>query len=177
MPILVTGAAGFIASTVSRLLLEEGKEVVAVDNLNNAYDPRLKHHRLEALRQHDNFTFHELDLEDRDSLKKVFADNEFEAVLNLAARAGVRYSMENPYVYMTTNGMGTLNILELMREFGVKKHVLASTSSLYAGQPMPYVETAPVNSPISPYAASKKAPLPLPLQNTAAQIIPESFFL
>lgn len=157
MPILVTGAAGFIASTVSRILLEEGKDVVAVDNLNTAYDPRLKHHRLEALRQHDNFTFHEIDLENLEALKKVFAENEFEAVLNLAARAGVRYSMENPYVYMTTNGMGTLNVLELMREFRVKKHVLASTSSLYAGQPMPYVETAPVNSPISPYAASKKS--------------------
>lgn len=157
MAILVTGAAGFIASQVSAQLLDAGQQVIAVDNLNDAYDQRLKHHRLEKLKSRDGFTFHHLDLENRDGLKEVFAANEFESVLNLAARAGVRYSMENPYVYLSTNAMGTLNVLELMREFGVKKHVLASTSSLYAGQPMPYVETAPVNTPISPYAASKKA--------------------
>lgn len=155
--VFVTGAAGFIASRVCELLLDGGFEVVAVDNLNDAYDPRLKRHRLEGLSRREGFRFHELDIEDRASLRAVFASGEFGAVLNLAARAGVRYSMENPYVYLRTNAMGTLNVLELMREFGVKKHVLASTSSLYAGQPMPYVETAPVNEPISPYAASKKA--------------------
>ena len=154
---LVTGAAGFIASKVAELLLEEGKEVVGVDNLNDAYDTRLKTHRLDALKKRDGFQFHHLDLENIDDVRKVFQENEVDAVLNLAARAGVRYSMENPFVYLSTNGVGTLNILELMREFGVKKQVLASTSSLYAGQPMPYVETAPVNSPISPYAASKKS--------------------
>ncbi len=157
MPILITGAAGFIASTVAQILLDEGKEIVGVDNLNRAYDPRLKHHRLEPLLGHKCFTFHELDIENLEALREVFRANQFDAVLNLAARAGVRYSMENPFVYLSTNGMGTLNVLELMREFGVKKHVLASTSSLYAGQPMPYVESAPVNSPISPYAASKKS--------------------
>ena len=157
MPILVTGAAGFIASKVAAQLLDQGQEVVAVDNINDAYDQRLKYHRLDHLKGREGFTFHHLDLEDLEGLRAVFAANEFESVLNLAARAGVRYSMENPYVYLSTNGMGTLNILELMREFGVKKQVLASTSSLYAGQPMPYVETAPVNTPISPYAASKKA--------------------
>jgi nucleoside-diphosphate-sugar epimerase len=160
--ILVTGAAGFIASRVCALLMEEGHEVVGVDCVNDAYDQRLKEHRLEGLRQRPGFTFHRIDISDLAALRGVFAEAAgsgvpFAAVLNLAARAGVRYSMENPFVYLTANAMGTLNVLELMREFGVRKHVLASTSSLYAGQPMPYLETAPVNEPISPYAASKKA--------------------
>ena len=155
--ILVTGAAGFIAARVCELLLEQGFEVVGVDNVNDAYDPQLKRHRLAGLQKHKTFVLRELDIEDRVALRSVFEGQEYAAVLNLAARAGVRYSMENPYVYLRTNAMGTLNILELMREFGIKKHVLASTSSLYAGQPMPYVESAPVNEPISPYAASKKA--------------------
>ena len=90
-------------------------------------------------------------------MQPLFEENQFDAVVNLAARAGVRYSMENPHVYMTTNAHGSLNLLELMREFDVKKYVLASTSSLYAGQQMPFVESLAVNTPISPYAASKKA--------------------
>ena len=155
--ILVTGAAGFIASRVCALLLEDGNTVVGVDCVNDAYDQRLKEHRLEGLMARPGFTFHRIDISDLAALRPVFAGQTFDAVLNLAARAGVRYSMENPYIYLTANAMGTLNVLELMREFGIKKHVLASTSSLYAGQPMPYLETAPVNEPISPYAASKKA--------------------
>jgi UDP-glucuronate 4-epimerase len=155
--ILVTGAAGFIASKVAAQLLDDGRNVVGVDNLNDAYDRRLKLHRLSELKSRDRFVFHQLDIEDLKGLRQIFSRNEFQVVLNLAARAGVRYSMENPFVYLSTNGMGTLNVLELMREFRVKKHVLASTSSLYAGQPMPFVETAPVNTPLSPYAASKKA--------------------
>ncbi len=154
---LVTGAAGFIASNVVSQLIDAGHQVVGVDNLNDAYDVLLKKHRMSHLEGKKDYQFHHLDLEDREGLRKIFAANQFDGVLNLAARAGVRYSMENPYVYLSSNGMGTLNVLELMREFGVKKHVLASTSSLYAGQPMPYVETSPVNTPISPYAASKKA--------------------
>lgn len=154
---LVTGAAGFIASNVVSQLIDAGHQVVGVDNLNDAYDVLLKKHRMSHLEGKGDYQFYHLDLEDREGLKKIFAANQFDGVLNLAARAGVRYSMENPYVYLSSNGMGTLNVLELMREFGVKKHVLASTSSLYAGQPMPYVETSPVNTPISPYAASKKA--------------------
>jgi len=155
--ILVTGAAGFIASRVCALLLEDGNTVVGVDCVNDAYDQRLKEHRLEGLMARPGFTFHRIDISDLAALRQIFASATFDAVLNLAARAGVRYSMENPFVYLTANAMGTLNVLELMREFGIKKHVLASTSSLYAGQPMPYLETAAVNEPISPYAASKKA--------------------
>ncbi|MEQ1839969.1 MAG: NAD-dependent epimerase/dehydratase family protein, partial [Verrucomicrobiales bacterium] len=155
--ILVTGAAGFIASRVCALLLEDGHTVTGIDNINDAYDQRLKWHRLESLKARPGFTFHQIDISDFAALRPVFAGTPFDAVLNLAARAGVRYSMENPFIYLTANGMGTLNVLELMREHGIRKHVLASTSSLYAGQPMPYVETAAVNEPISPYAASKKA--------------------
>ena len=154
---LVTGAAGFIASVVARQLLEAGHDVVGVDNLNDYYDVRLKHHRLDLLQPFGSFVFEPMDIEDRDALAAIFDEHSFDAVINLAARAGVRYSMVDPHVYMTTNAMGTLNLLEEMRHRGTKKMVLASTSSLYAGQAMPFNEDLPVNTPISPYAASKKA--------------------
>lgn len=157
MKYLVTGAAGFIASRTAKLLLESGHDVVGIDNLNNYYDVKLKLHRLEKLKSSPKFEFQKLDIENSKEILNLFEKHKFDAVLNLAARAGVRYSMENPHVYMTTNAMGTLNILEAMKQTGVKKMVLASTSSLYAGQPMPFLETLPVNTPISPYAASKKA--------------------
>jgi len=102
------------------------------------------------------FVFCQLDIENRDAMDRLFAQWDFAAVFNLAARAGVRYSMENPYVYLSTNTLGTLNLLECQRKYGVKKQVLASTSSLYAGCPMPFTEDLPVNTPLSPYAASKK---------------------
>lgn len=153
---LVTGCAGFIASRIVMRLLEQGNYVVGLDNLNDYYDVRLKHHRLKQL-NHENFVFIEADIEDRTELKKLFDGFEFNAVMNLAARAGVRYSMDNPHVYMTTNAIGSLNLLEEMRSRGVRKYFLASTSSLYAGLPMPFDESLSVNAPISPYAASKKA--------------------
>tara|TARA_B100001248_G_C27393084_1_gene463636 strand:- start:334 stop:1320 length:987 start_codon:yes stop_codon:yes gene_type:complete len=158
---LVTGTAGFIASQVSKQLLDQGDRVVGVDNLNDYYDVRLKNWRLEQLKAHpnsQNFTFAELDIEDQAKLVDLFkAEDPFDAVLNLAARAGVRYSMEKPHVYLSTNAEGTLNLLEFMRAQGCKKLVLASTSSLYAGQKSPFTEDLPVNQPLSPYAASKKA--------------------
>jgi nucleoside-diphosphate-sugar epimerase len=131
--------------------------VLGVDNLNDYYDVRLKEYRLEDLEGHENFSFYRANIEDLQALEGIFRGNRIDAVVNLAARAGVRYSIENPFVYMTTNAYGTLNLLELMRKYGVKKIVLASTSSLYAGQKMPFSEELPVNTPISPYAASKKA--------------------
>lgn len=155
--VLVTGCAGFIGSRVAGMLLEEGRAVVGIDNLNDYYDVRLKQHRLGQLEQHDQFRFVELDIENQAGLEQLFGAQPLAAVLNLAARAGVRYSMENPHVYMTTNAMGTLNLLECMRRHDVPKLVLASTSSLYAGQQMPFPESLAVNTPISPYAASKKA--------------------
>jgi len=155
--VLVTGAAGFIGSKVAEFLLDDGCEVIGIDNMNNYYDVRLKEYRLGQLLKRQGFQFEKIDIENLPALEALFDSHKFGAVLNLAARAGVRYSMENPFVYMTTNAMGTLNLLDCMRLHGVKKFVLASTSSLYAGQPMPFVETMPVNEPISPYAASKKA--------------------
>ncbi|SHK31503.1 SDR family NAD(P)-dependent oxidoreductase [Thermocrinis minervae] len=157
MMILVTGCAGFIGWKVSKKLLEEGHMVVGVDNLNDYYDVKLKEYRLKDLQNHKNFIFYKVDIEDFEGLKEIFQRYKFDAVINEAARAGVRYSMENPFVYMTTNANGTLNLLELCRRYQVGKFVLASTSSLYAGQPMPFTEDLPVNTPISPYAASKKA--------------------
>lgn len=183
---LVTGAAGFIASRTVELLLEQGHEVVAIDNLNDYYDVRLKTYRLMRMARSaggeeiltgkldfwdsdplvycgpESFVcgkleFLRMDIEDRDALAELFGRNSFDGVLNLAARAGVRRSLEIPNDYVKTNVIGTLNLLDCMKDTGVPKLVLASTSSLYAGQPLPFVETLPVNNPLSPYSASKKA--------------------
>lgn len=159
---LVTGAAGFIGARTCELLREAGHAVVGVDNLNDYYDVRLKRHRLRALEQPaaagaGTFEFLPLDIEDAAGVSRLFAQRTFSAVVNLAARAGVRYSIENPHVYLSTNTQGTLNLLEAMRAQGVRKFVLASTSSLYAGAAMPFREDADPTRPLSPYAASKLA--------------------
>ena len=155
--ILVTGAAGFIGSKVSEMLLEEGHDVTGIDNINDYYDVKLKLWRLNNLKKYNNFKFYKIDIENYESLKLLFEKHLPDAVINLAARAGVRYSLENPFIYLSTNAGGNLSLLELCREYNVPKFVLASTSSLYAGQKMPFNENFPVNTPISPYAASKKA--------------------
>ena len=156
---LVTGAAGFIASKVCLQLLDQGDQVVGVDNLNDYYDVRLKEWRLQQLKNHSNaknFNFAKLDIENQESLKALFKNQgPFDAVLNLAARAGVRCSIENPHVYLSTNAEGTLNLLECMRENICKKFVLASTSSLYAGQKIPFTEDLAVNEPLS-YVLQKR---------------------
>jgi nucleoside-diphosphate-sugar epimerase len=158
---LVTGCAGFIASKVSEQLLSQGHEVTGIDNINDAYDQRLKRWRLDQIKEKPGFTFLQLDICDRDGLGRVFdrqSGGRFDAVINLAARAGVRQSVENPWVYFETNVTGTLNLLELCREHEVGKFVLASTSSLYgANNPQPFREDADTNGPLSPYAVSKKA--------------------
>jgi len=155
--ILVTGAAGFIGSKVSEMLLEDGYNVIGVDNLNDYYDTRLKLWRLDNLKKNNNFKFYQIDIENFNDLKLIFQEHCPEAVINLAARAGVRYSLENPFIYLSTNAGGTLNLLELCKAYNITKFILASTSSLYAGQKMPFKENLPVNIPISPYAASKKS--------------------
>ena len=158
---LVTGAAGFIGARVSAQLLEQGHQVVGIDSLNNAYDVRLKQWRLEKLQATAGFAFSRGDLADRvvvETLWNKHDGNAFDAVINLAARAGVRQSTENPYVYFEANVSGTLHLLELARLGGVKKFVLASTSSLYGAEnPRPFREDANTDKPLSPYAASKKA--------------------
>lgn len=154
---LVAGCAGFIGWKVSEKLLERGYKVIGVDNLNDYYDVKVKEYRLQSLKRYPGFKFYKVDIENLEGIKEVFKENSFDCVINEAARAGVRYSIENPYVYFTTNVLGTLNLLELCKEYGVKKFVLASTSSLYAGEKMPFNEDLPVNTPISPYAASKKS--------------------
>ena len=158
MRILLTGVAGFIASKVAELLLAGGHTVIGVDNLNDAYDPRLKEHRLQDLLRRDGLTFERLDICDRPILERLWAAHgPFDAVINLAARAGVRQSVEDPWVYVETNITGTLNLLELCRAEGVNKFVLASTSSLYgATSVQPFSEDQDTSRPLSPYAASKK---------------------
>jgi nucleoside-diphosphate-sugar epimerase len=153
---LVTGAAGFIASRVSGMLLELGHSVVGVDNLNDAYDVRMKSYRLNQLKKHSNFLFIQLDISDKEPVLDLKQYGPFDAVINLAARAGVRTSIENPWVYLETNSTGTLNLLELCRQEDIKKFILASTSSVYGEDaPLPTPETADSSLPLQPYAASK----------------------
>lgn len=155
---LVTGAAGFIASKVCEFLLEDGHHVVGLDNLNHAYDVRMKEYRLDKLGSYREFTFHQVDISDKALLDFApLKDQFFDGVINLAARAGVRASVENPWVYINTNVTGTLNLLEFCSRKGSNKFILASTSSIYgAGAPLPTPETAPSDRPLQSYAASKK---------------------
>ena len=156
---LITGTAGFIAARVAELLLLAGHEVSGVDNLNDAYDVRLKHWRLTRLTALVGFRFQQLDISDRQALAEYWRGKpRVDAVINLAARAGVRPSVDNPWVYLDTNLTGTLNLLECCRHAGVPKFVLASSSSVYgASSEMPYREGTNTDQPLSPYAASKKA--------------------
>ncbi len=154
--ILVTGCAGFIGWSVSKQLLEMKKNVIGIDNMNDYYDPALKRWRLQSLKKYPNFSFYKADIGNYKKTRNVFSANRVNAVINLAARAGVRASVEDPWVYLDTNTKGTMNLLECCREFKVKKFVLASTSSLYAALDMPFKETAVADMPLAPYSASKK---------------------
>jgi len=156
---LVTGAAGFIGARTSAMLIEQGHTVVGVDNLNEAYDVRIKDYRLKRLQTLPGFEFVRDDISDREILNRQspITNYQFDAVINLAAWAGVRASVKNPWVYAETNVIGTLNMLELCRQTGTKKFLLASTSSIYgANPPYPTPETASSSEPLQPYAASKK---------------------
>ena len=155
--VLITGAAGFIGYRTAQILLDQKYKIVAIDNLNDYYDIRFKKFRLNLLNQDNNFIFYKGDIEDISFLAEVFKKHSISTVINLAARAGVRYSITNPFIYASTNYYGTLNLLDLMRENNISKYVMASTSSIYAGSNMPYKEESSVNQPISPYAASKIA--------------------
>jgi len=158
MKILITGVAGFIGHTLAIRLLERGDEVVGVDNLNHYYDVTLKEKRLVRLAAYPRFRFIKLDIADKDSTQALFAAEKFDKVMNLAAQAGVRYSIENPQAYIEANIVGFTNILEGSRHNGVKHLVYASSSSVYgANTKLPFSESDPVDHPISLYAASKKA--------------------
>jgi UDP-glucuronate 4-epimerase len=158
MKILVTGAAGFIGFHTSQILLERGDEVVGLDNLNDYYDVSLKHARLDILKRHSKFKFVEMDLADRAGIADLFAREKFARVINLAAQAGVRYSIQNPLAYIDSNVVGFANILEGCRHNGVEHLVYASTSSVYgANTKMPFSVHQNVDHPLSFYAATKKA--------------------
>ena len=156
---LVTGAAGFIGARTSEMLIEQGHSVVGIDNMNDAYDPRMKEYRLQKLQAKAGFEFVRDDISDREILnrKSAITNRKFDGVINLAARAGVRYSVENPWAFLESNVIGTLNMLEVCRQFGCKKFILASPSSIYGENPeYPTPETASSSEPMQPYAASKK---------------------
>ncbi|MCF8152195.1 MAG: NAD-dependent epimerase [Sulfuritalea sp.] len=158
MKVLVTGAAGFIGMHVCQLLLARGDEVVGVDNLNDYYDVALKEARLARLAPNTRFSLSRLDIADRTGMAELFARERPQAVVNLAAQAGVRYSLENPHAYVDSNVVGFVNILEGCRHNGVKHFVYASSSSIYGGnERMPFSEHDNVDHPVSLYAATKKA--------------------
>ncbi|QSJ20067.1 NAD-dependent epimerase [Nostoc sp. UHCC 0702] len=156
--VLVTGAAGFIGFHLSHRLLSRGDEVVGLDNLNDYYDVSLKKERLAQLEGKSGFSFHKLDLVDNISIAQLFAEQSFDIVVNLAAQAGVRYSLKNPHAYIDSNLVGFTNILEGCRHFGVKHLVFASSSSVYgANTKTPFSVHDNVDHPVSLYAATKKA--------------------
>jgi UDP-glucuronate 4-epimerase len=158
MRVLVTGAAGFIGSHLAIKLLERGDNVIGIDNLNDYYDVNLKKARLERVRKFKNFTDIRVDINDRNSIKEVFGKYKPQRVINLAAQAGVRYSLENPYAYIDSNIMGFTNILENCRHFDIEHLVYASSSSVYGGnEKLPFSEHDSVDHPLSIYAATKKA--------------------
>jgi UDP-glucuronate 4-epimerase len=153
---LVTGAAGFIGARTSELLIKAGHHVVGIDNLNDAYDPRVKEYRLRKLQTMPEFKFHKLDISDK-SVIDPFRGEKFEGLINLAARAGVRTSVKDPWIYVESNMVGTLNMLEICRQTGTPKFIVASTSSIYGEDPpYPTPESASSSEPLQPYAASKK---------------------
>jgi UDP-glucuronate 4-epimerase len=157
-PILITGAAGFIGFHVARRLVEQGRPVIGVDNLNAYYDPALKEARLAELARLDGFSFRKLDLKDRDGVAALFADSKFARVVHLAAQAGVRHSLEAPHDYIDSNITGFLNILEGCRHAGTAHLLYASSSSVYgANTAMPFSVSQNVDHPLSLYGASKKA--------------------
>jgi UDP-glucuronate 4-epimerase len=158
MKVLVTGAAGFIGSYVCRYLIDRGDRVVGVDNLNDYYEVSLKHARIRLLDDHKLFSFVILDVADRKGMDELFAQEQFDAVVHLAAQAGVRYSIENPHAYMDSNIIGHLNVLEGCRHYQVEHLVYASSSSVYGANTLqPFSEHHNVDHPVSLYAASKKA--------------------
>lgn len=158
MSILITGVAGFIGSAVATELLAQGKNVVGIDNLNHYYDVELKKNRLTQHLAHPKFCFQLMDIVDRQAVSKLFLDYQFDVVIHLAAQAGIRYSLQNPSVFIDSNLVGFSNILEASRQYQVQHFVYASSSSVYgANQKLPFSEQDPVDHPLSLYAATKRS--------------------
>lgn len=156
--ILVTGGAGFIGAHLAKKLIDLGKKIVIVDNFTSYYDPKLKEERIFKLLSGYNFKLYRKDIRDLESLRKIFQENKIDFICHLAAQAGVRYSLVNPFIYEETNVKGTLNLLELAKQFKVKGFIFTSSSSVYGGSKKnPFSETDPLATPISLYAATKKA--------------------
>lgn len=156
--ILITGGAGFIGAHAAKKLIEEKYEVVIIDNLNDYYDPKLKKDRLKIFLGGLKFKFYKADISNYKQLEKIFTRHKFDCICHLAAQAGVRYSLTNPWLYEKTNIAGTLNLLELAKINKIKKFVFASSSSVYGGNTkLPFSETDPVDKPVSFYAATKKS--------------------
>ncbi|MBU0707405.1 GDP-mannose 4,6-dehydratase, partial [Patescibacteria group bacterium] len=156
--ILVTGGAGFIGSHTIKRLLDNGDSVVCVDNFNDYYDPQIKEDRISSFLGNFNFPVYRTDIRDLDGLKKIFTENKIDKICHLAARAGVRASIEDPFIYQDVNVRGTLNLLELAKDNSIENFVFASSSSVYGGnKKIPFSESDPVDLPISAYAATKKA--------------------
>ena len=158
MKILITGAAGFIGFHLSKKLLDNSYQVIGIDNLNDYYDPSLKKSRLEILSKYEGFTFHKVDIKDKEALDHIFETYRPTYVINLAAQAGVRYSIENPYAYVDSNLVGFVNILEACRHYPVEHLLYASSSSVYGGNKIaPFSTNHNVDHPVSLYAATKKS--------------------
>lgn len=156
--ILVTGSSGFIGFHLSNLLIDKGYKVIGIDNMNDYYDINLKKGRLELLEKRENFKFYKIDLKDKENIDKLFEEHKFDYVINLAAQAGVRYSIENPYDYVDSNLIGFMNILEACRKYPVKHLLYASSSSVYGGNKVaPFSTEHQVDHPVSLYAATKKS--------------------
>jgi len=158
MKILITGAAGFIGFHLSKKLLDHSYQIIGIDNLNDYYDPSLKQSRLEILGKYNNFNFHKVDLKDKAAVDSIIETYQPTHVINLAAQAGVRYSIENPYAYVDSNLTGFMNILEACRNYPVKHLLYASSSSVYGGNKVaPFSTNHNVDHPVSLYAATKKS--------------------
>ena len=158
MNLLITGGAGFIGSHLCEALLEKGHLVICIDNFNDYYDPRIKERNIEKCLKNKNFTLFRKDVTNLDELEEIFKKNKFEQIIHLAAAVGVRDSINRPFYFEEVNIKGTLNLLELCREFGLKKFIFISSSSIYGeNEKIPYSESDPTNNIISPYAATKKS--------------------
>ena len=158
MNILVTGGAGFIGSHICERLLLQKNRVICIDNFNDYYDPAIKEENISGLKDNSDFSLHRSDILDRDKLEDIFSENQVDIIIHLAARAGVRPSIENAGLYEKVNIEGTINLLDCARKFDVKRFIFASSSSVYGGnKKIPFSETDNVDNPVSPYAATKKA--------------------